>query len=438
MKKMSCEQLAREAALLAFCDPLPQKCSLLRRLSVQEWRQLLRWLDVHGLTLYLLDRLAELRLTRIMPPDILARLNENLADNTARMRSLLAETISIHREFERAGLSYALLKGFSLWPDSVPRPELRSQLDLDFLVSEQDIQQAKSILERRGYHLRAVSGQSWEFKTDHIPSGSLDDLYKSVPHRSIDLHTGADANIAKLLLASAETRTLDGAGIPVVSPSDLFLGQSLHLFKHVASEFFRAAHLSEFRRHVLARRDDLAFWAEVRSKVEQEPRACIGLGVITLLTTHLIGEFAPAEFTEWTVGRLPANVRLWVEEYGHRITLRGSPDKYYLLLQKELEAVGSPAKRSLRRALLPLKLPPVVARATANETPHTRMLRYRFQARFILIRLRFHCVEGVRYAWESTRWRRLVNRLKRDGVHAPAFKQIQGQPRSALPGTTIE
>lgn len=436
---MSCEQLVREAALLAFSDPLHPKCSMLRRLSVKEWRKLLSWLDIHGLSLYFLDRLAVLRLTRILPPDILARLNENLADNTGRMRSLLAESISIHREFEQAGLSYALLKGFSLWPDSVPRPELRSQLDLDFLVAERDIQQARSIVERRGYHLRAQSGQSWEFKTDHLPSGSIHDLYKCVPHRSIDLHTGADPNVAKLLLASVETRTLDGVGVPVLSGPDLFLGQGLHLFKHVASEFFRAAHLVEFRRHALSRAGDDAFWNEVRSKVEQEPRACTALGVVTLLTTNLIGEFAPPALAEWTVRRIPSNVRLWVEEYGSRITLKtDSGSKFHLFLQKELESAGAPTARSIGRALLPLTLPPAIARAPANETTRARGLRYRMQTRFFLMRLRFHLVEGIRYAWESARWRRLLAHARHVGATTPAFQQIQGQARSALHGTTIE
>ena len=44
--------------------------------------------------------------------------------------------------------------------------------------------------------------------------------------------------------------------MPVLSPVDLFLGQGLHAYKHVCSEFSRVAHLLEFRRHVLARRDD--------------------------------------------------------------------------------------------------------------------------------------------------------------------------------------
>ena len=60
---------------------------------------------------------------------------------------MIAESASIQSAFQKAGVSYAVLKGFSLWPVSVPRLELRSQLDLDFLVSEESADQARQILE---------------------------------------------------------------------------------------------------------------------------------------------------------------------------------------------------------------------------------------------------------------------------------------------------
>jgi len=65
--------------------------------------------------------------------------------------AMIAELSAIHREFQRAALSYAILKGFSLWPASVPRPELRSQLDIDFLVTQDSAREARRILEGRGY-----------------------------------------------------------------------------------------------------------------------------------------------------------------------------------------------------------------------------------------------------------------------------------------------
>ena len=410
-KPLSGTQLAREAVLLIFCDPLPQQCSRLQYLSRKEWQHLLHWLDISGLALYFLDRIIELQLCDWLPAAVFARLQQNLQDNTERTRGMAAESVAIQRAFQRARLSYAMLKGLSLWPGSVPKPELRSQFDLDFLVAEEDTPEARRILERRGYRLYAVSGKSWELKRNEKPGLSLKDLYKALPSHAVELHVESRLSGWPSLLERVEWRELYGVNMPVLSPKDLFLGQGLHAFKHVSSEFSRAAHLLEFRRHVLLRRDDHAFWNELQEIAEENPRAYLGLGVVTLLITRVMGDFAPSAFTNWTVDRLPRSAHLWVEMYGHRAVFGNFPgNKLYLLLQKELESSGVPAKRSLRQALLPLRFPPPVIRAFPNESLSVRLARYRMQLNFIFLRLRFHIFEGIRYRWETHRWRRLMNR----------------------------
>jgi hypothetical protein len=400
----------REAALLTFCDPPPEACAALEHLSAMEWQRLLHWLDTSGLALYFFDRLTEVSYSHILPSDVSARLQQNLADNTARTEGLIAEMFCIHREFQRASLRYAMLKGFSLWPCSVPKPELRSQLDLDFLVPEECASEARRILESRGYHLRAISGRSWEFKKNETPGTSIKDLYKDVPYRSVELHIESRIERDSSLLARAEMRSLRDIDMPVLSSVDLFLGQGMHAFKHVCSEFSRTAHLLEFRRHVIARHDDASFWTEVRARVEGSPTAAISFGVVALLITNAMGNFAPWSFANWTIDRLPACARLWVQLYGERIVFASFPgSKLYLLLHKELAASGLPARRSMRQALLPLSLPPLIVHANANEKLLMRLRRYRIQLRFILFRLRFHTVEGLRYLRESLRWQQYMN-----------------------------
>jgi hypothetical protein len=410
----SSELQLRQAVLLIFCDPPPDMCARLRGLSGMEWQRLLYWLDTSGLALYFLDRLTELKQSETLPPDVLARLQQNLADNTARTEGMIAEFSAIHREFQRAALSYATLKGFSLWPSSVPRPELRSQLDLDFLVAEESAREARRLLENRGYHLRAISGRSWEFKKDEMPGTSLKDLYKDVPYRSVELHIEASASENHSLLARAEIGSLCGVDMPVLSSVDILLGQGMHAFKHVCSEFSRTAHLLEFRRHVLSRHGDAAFWIELRTCAEENPRAVLALGVITLLIAQVMGVFAPMALTTWTVNRLPPSARLWVQFYGERTVFATFPgNKLYLLLQKELSTSNIPAKRSLRKALLPLSLPPLIVHATTNETLSMRLRRYRTQIGFILFRLRFHAVEGFRYLRELPRWQQRLSGVVR-------------------------
>lgn len=411
-KLLNREQLQREAVLLTFCDPLPQQCLRLQNLSRREWRHLLCWLDISGLALYFFDRITELQLGDMLPPAVFARLQQNLIDNTERTHGMIAESIIIQREFQEASLSYAILKGLSLWPSSVPKPELRSQFDLDFLVAEDDAQEARKVLERRGYRLYVASGRSLEFKLNERPGISLKDMYRSLPSHAVELHIDPRLPGRPSLLERVERRELHGFAMPVLSSVDLLLGQGLHAYKHVCSEFSRASHLLEFRRHVLSHRDDNDFWNDLQSRANENPRASLGLGVVTLLITRIMGDFAPEALTTWTVRRLPRPVQLWVELYERQAVIGNFPgSKLYLLLQRELEAAGVPARRSIRQTLLPSRLPPPIIRAFPNEGWSVRLGRYRMQLYFILFRLRFHILEGIRYRWESRRWRQLIRRL---------------------------
>jgi Uncharacterised nucleotidyltransferase len=409
---LSREQLIRQAVLLLFRDPMPSQCLELFNLSGKEWRRLLYWLDVSGLALYLFDRLFELGLRERMPQAIVDRLQQNTIDNAKRTKGMVEESVAIQREFQQAGLSYSVIKGLSLCPDAVLRPELRHQFDLDFLVAEKSISEARQILERRGYRLYAVSGKSWEFKINETPYGSLEKMYKGSPEYAVELHVESEAASSHSRLSRIRHREMYGIFMPVLSPVDLFLGQGLHAFKDVCSAFSRTAHLLEFYRHVIVLRDDAIFWTELRSKAECDPRASLGIGVVTYLLTSIMGDFAPKTLTDWTVQTLPLSVQLWVNLYGRR-TVFGKPPgtKLYLLLQRELENAGVPGKHSIKRALLPSRLPPPVVRGSSSETLSVRIARYRLQCRVIFSRLGFHAMEGLRYALESYRWRQSLKRL---------------------------
>lgn len=409
-KRRCSEWAAREAVLHIFCDPVPECCSLLEKLSEREWQRLLRWLDLSGLALYFFDRVVELELSHWLPASVTERLRQNMADNSERTRGMAAESVALQCEFQRAGISYAVLKGLSLWPCAVAKPELRSQFDLDFMVAQRCASETRRILEHRGYRLYAMSGRSWEFKLNERPGISLKDLYQALPSHAVELHLEPAA--AYSLLDRVEFRELYGIRMPVLAPVDLFLGQALHIFKHLCGEFSRASHLLEFRRHVVARRDDSDFWNSLRAAAERDERAMLGLGVVTLLITRVMGEFAPESLTGWTIARLSAPVRLWVEMYGDRAVFGSFPGtKLYLLLQREMESTGVTARRPSMKALLPTRLPPVVIRGFPNERLAVRISRYRMQLWFVLERLRFHVLEGLRYVWELHRWKRRKARL---------------------------
>lgn len=404
------DQSIRKAAFLLFSHSIADGEATLPQLSSAEWRRLLAWLDINGLALYLLDRIDELAMGSRLPVEVINELRHRMADNTLRTHSLIKESVAIQEEFQSAGIGYAVLKGVSLCPSSVARAELRHQFDLDYLVAEGDAATARAILERRGYRLYAVSGKSWEFKANERPTHSIKDLYKASDGYVVELHLerAMESAMGKsdCRLNRVVHRELYGINMPVLAPVDLFLGQGLHAFKDVCSAFSRTAHLLEFYRHVLARKDDLQFWINLRAAALYDRRGSVGIGVVLYLLTTAFGPFAPAELSCWTVEKLPLRVRLWVEHYG-RVTLFGAHPgtKLYLLLQGELEVAGLPARLATSRALLPGKLPPTVIRALPNEPLATRLARYRLQVAVVISRLKFHLIEGARYAFEAYRWR---------------------------------
>jgi hypothetical protein len=123
-----------------------------------------------------------------------------------------------------------------------------------------------------------------------------------------------------------------------------------------------------------------------------------------------MGQFAPGALTRWSVDRLPPGVGRWIDLYGRRTVLMSFPgSKLYLLLQEEMEAAGLPAKRPLRQALLPRRLPPAISHAVALEGFSGRTRRYYREVHFIFFRLRFHLMEGLRYLIESILWRQSRN-----------------------------
>ena len=402
------DMATRTAVLKCFCDPLPAQCASLQNLSGREWKRLLYWLDFSGLALYFLDRMNELDMSSRLPATVLARLKESLAKNDERTQGIIAETRAIEVEFQRNNVSYAVLKGFSLWPHSVPKLELRRQSDLDYLVLDQDAEMAKQVLEARGYHRHIVSGQTWEFKIIDPPTGSPADLYKAHAHRCVELHLETRGDGAQSLLERREIREFHGIQMPVLSAADLFLWQGLHVFKHLCCDHVRPSHLLEFRRHVMVRREDAGFWRQLESKAGDSPRMYLGLGVVTRVIEQVMGRFAPEELRCWSADRLPEGVRLWVDRYGRGRVLADYPGtKFHLLLQQELAMAGVDAKRSLQEQLFPRRLPPSVSVAAEHESLAAKMWRMRAQLRFLFLRLRFHVVEGLRYALEARRWRRL-------------------------------
>jgi hypothetical protein len=389
----------REAVLACFAqDPATIQQSL-SPFRDRDWQRNLTWLDTSGLALYLLHHLTTLRLTHLLPAPILRRLQQNHADNSSRNTGLLHEAVAMTHAFQHENLSFAHLKGFSLWPDSVPDPALRCQLDLDLLIRDEDAPTARDLLERMGYRLDVIVGNTWEFRTGGPQVASLKDLYKSKAQRSADLHLAP----ATGLLERVHIRSFSGHPLPVLSPVDQYLAQAQHLFKHMCYAFTRVSWLLELRRHTLARQHENQFWLQIKQRLVEEPKYAVALGVTSLLLATIFGDAPPASLAAIEVS---PSIRLWVQLYARKALLADFPGtKLYLLLLAELQ----PTTR--RKHLLPLQPPPRLTDSYTGETTLSKLRRQRIQLHFLVFRLRFHSVEGIRYLVESFRFRRLLTGL---------------------------
>ena len=395
----------RRAVFQLFCSRNPASIHTLECFTPGDWRALIPWLHTSGLALYFLDRLKRTQLAHLLPDDVKSHLEQNLLDNVIRTAGMMKELAAIRHGLEAHGLPYAVLKGCSLTPHSVPNQELRHQFDLDFLIAESGISDARHVLEQQGYRLYAISGRSWEFKKDEKIGLGLTDFYKDQSGRTVELHLQSNRTEEPSALARAERRRFGEIEVNVLSPVDLFLGQAMHAYKHLRGEFTRASHLLEFYRHVQARRSDSRFWSELRFRAERSREASLGLGIVTLLMMSVMNVPAPRELTQWTVDILPLEVRRWVRSYGDKVVFADVPgSKLYLLLERALEPSGCRPARSHWEVLLPHRPPPIVIRSAGEESIKKRVRRYRLQLKYLVIRLRFHVAEGLRYGWEARQW----------------------------------
>ena len=412
-----------EAVVATFREPVDRAHRTLSPLSQHRWERSYHWLDESGMALYFLARIESLGIEDAIPAAIRARLKKNLADNRNRSSFLLAEFIELNCAFQHAGIDFCNLKGFTLSPDFCPDPALRCQLDFDFLVDGRDLKLCQEILAKTGYVRTVTTATEWQFEAGSSEMARIEDHYKPKSQRSVELHfTCGDAKPHEPSrderLDRMALRAWNGLSFHVLTPEDQFVGQALHLFCHLRSACTRPSWLLEYKRSMSGRYDDRSFWDGVRESSQGNTRAAIAIGLATLLSAQLFGGDSPAQLNGWTLDRLPAPVRLWADLYGRKAVLADGPGtKLHLLLEDEL-ASGDNSWQKKRRSLLPLYCATRIAIEDPNESLGQHLRREYYQARFLLFRLRFHLVEGLRYTIEAVRWRRCLAhhqaRLQRD------------------------
>lgn len=371
--------------------------------SQADWQAILIWLDISGMALYLLDRVRELNIEDSLPDSIRERLQLNLTRNRERTAALLSEAKIVADRFNQAALPFALMKGITLTPDSVPEPALRWQTDLDFLIAESDAMTAAETLRALGYTLHAKSGHTMEFRSGLLGKSDLANLYRADMQRSLELHCLPRQEGSTDRLARAGVRRFEGAEIPALSAVDIAVQQALHLMKHLCGEHTRVSWVLEFWRHLRVREGDRAFWSEMKAIAAEEPQADIALAISIWLADELFGAIPRVATEQWAAIRIPDGVLLWLRRYARELLLSDSyASKLYLLLRRQLP--NKPDLKDTARLMIPLCLPARITQPVPGESLSDRLTRYWIEATYSGQRLRFHLFEGVRCGIEALCW----------------------------------
>lgn len=380
----------------------------------RDWMRSKYWLHTSGLALYFLARIRKLGIQNILPPAILHEFAQNYADNHVRTEDLFNEFARINMEFQRAKLSYANLKGFSMMPRSCPDPACRYQHDLDFLVSQRDAERCRQAVERLGYRLTTIFGNTWEFHAGPTEVSSMRELYKIRGNRSLEIHlvpelTPGDSETHNDQLSHLQLQVWNGFEFPALSESDKLLTQASHVFKHFQTEWTRTAWLLEYANAIRSYHGDDLFWRDTIAAIKAAPETQIGVGLATLVTSRAFGVTPPAQFLACTVEQIPKQARLWIDRYEEEIVFVEHPGSKLYLILKDVLLQDRPEWRTQRkRKLFPARLPPKHVLTSRKDSTWLRARVVHARLCFIWKRFRFHVTAGLRYKIEAARWRKFL------------------------------
>jgi len=393
----------KEAVIASFQGSAPEVASQFLNYSQSDWKAILVWLDISGMALYLLDRIDELGIEDSVPAEILERLQLNLQRNRQRAAALLHEAETVAKQFEQAGIPFALLKGITLTPDSVPKPALRWQIDLDLLIPESDAKAAMDVLRTLDYSLHATCGNTLELRSGSPGKPDLANLYRAHAQKSLELHSLRRQEGLPDRLTRASARLFEGIKMPALSAADIMVQQAMHLMKHLCGEHTRLSWVLELSRHIRVRENDGPFWNEVRAIAAAEPQADLALAMSLWLADDLFETTPRIAARQWGADRIPDGVLLWLRRYARELLLSDShASKLYLLLRRQLP--NRPDVKSTARLMIPLCLPARITVPVPGETLAARLTRYRIEAAYSWQRLRFHVFEGLRLGIEALCW----------------------------------
>jgi hypothetical protein len=394
---MTAERIQERRAVLACFRREPEFDGFIN-ISANGDQALLRWLDESGLALYLAQRFDDYGLYKEIHSGVRGALDERMEANRRRTSVLLSEFQRVNAAIQRAGVRYAVIKGFSLTPEFCCEPWLRHQSDIDLLVAPADAVGTIEALRSLGYELEPDDGSGelcLAIRSGHVPSAH-DFIYDSPRNQHVEIHTsfyephcGVSLEVGEKWAEQIEWREVGGVRYPGVDLRHRFVMQVLHVFRHLAS-WARTAWLYEIAYFAERFRNEREVWCRIDGLLHDQKvrRAC---GVVCAMVANTFGIQFPAIVQETWIEPLPPRQAAWISRYGESWMLSDflRASKAGLLLQREFAdsslAWWSYRAKRYRKALKAL-------RRSENTG-----------SRFLVERAR----KQMDYLWESLRWSKL-------------------------------
>lgn len=422
-------------AVVAFlgCAPAHSNASAaLRNMSRQKWPHLLQWMDDAGLSFYFLQKLTDTRSLDAIPAAVVSRLEENFAANQNRVGEMSRRFDLLNREFENAGVRYAVLKGFSLVPQFCPAAALRYQGDLDYLIADESLPAAQQILVRAGY---AEKPSRSRLESIFVSPGAEQPLrggqeYGPQAPFAVELHLDLwDGDLHHLhsvpRLFSAE-RTVphqwNRLVFPVLADEDAFLVQILHACHHLFTQWIRLSSLLEIAYFLNRRAADTLLWERVEQRVGDHPMLQEFVVVVTELASVLFAADLPPLIREWAAHIQP-QTRVWIQSYARDWALSDLPVYQFQLLPR------TKLVRFLRQqyrddahgqTVRPDPVPSSRLARMASSIRHNPSLvldRAWWKRQLLIRRGLFHALGMLRYVCEIPRWMWLNRARMRSASH---------------------
>jgi hypothetical protein len=417
---------------LSFPPTASDHANQFQKFSDRQWKRTQQWLDDAGLAFYFLQKLKTANVIDAVPAWVLSRLEQNFAANQRRVAEMSRRFAFINRQFDDAGVRYAVLKGFSLVPQFCPDATLRYQGDLDYIVDEDSLALAKQVMLEAQYRAKpSPSAHESIFVPPNVgkPSRNGEQYAATAPY-AVELHRDVwDSDLHRLpamqRMFSTERATphkWNGQSFPALTDEDAFLLQVLHTCRHLFSYWIRMSSLLEIGYFLAGRGSDIGLWNGVDERIGANATLRELAVVTTELAVKVFAAPTPPLVRTWGRHIRPAT-RVWIENYARRCAFSELPvyqftlfprSKLILFLHQQYEGIS--AERDVVRQQL-MGTSRLSRIASSLRTKPSLLLNPSWWKRQLLVRrIIFHTMAGLRYVLEIPRWRWLNRSSVRPSV----------------------